>query len=80
MQSDDVLLVSQRPQSVDLIGKQRLMHLSLHILHVNEFQCDGLPGGVVGAPVDHTGVALSDDVLGDVGVLTNLAAHLRKVL
>lgn len=80
MEFDDVLLVGQRPQSVDLIGEQRLMHLSLHVLHVNQLQCDGLSCRVIAAPVDHTGVALTNDVLGDVGVLTDLATHLWKVL
>lgn len=80
MQTNDVLLVSQRPQRIDLIGKQRLMHLPLHVLHVDQLQCYGLPCRVVAAPVDHTGVALADDILGDVGVLTDLATHLWKVL
>ena len=80
VQFDDIFLVGECPEDVDFVGEERLVDFSFDVLHVDELEGDGLAGRVVAAAVDHAGVALADDVLGDVGVLSDLAAHLGEVL
>lgn len=80
VQSDDVFLVGERLEDVDFVGEQCLVDLSFDVLHVDELEGDGLAGRVVAAAVDDARVALAYDVLGNVGVLTDLATHLGQVL